>query len=357
MIAKIKPLPVTHKPGVFTMQNSYAERGWNRQPGTTVGFPPLMGRNGRYATGLDENSDEIMRLIALDEVEGLRVQNDVRERRERLELATGLPLGPTSDYYTKTYDTGFYNTKRVAEKCKLYDKENVFDFSDPFEEVRYWWVIQNKALIAPSLTQWRSGGCKPTVQFYIENEGAEQELVYKKNKSMTDSVTTLTKLNLETRKKVAKLCGVAIGEGDNEMSVYNKLYAFIMEGDINNVKFKNQDSVATFNRIVNLSDAVMNAKFMVEQALEYRIYTKRNGVIYEGDSMIAATEEQLVEQLASSNRTAEYMALEIKINDKKKLSQGIEGRSFLSAPIMSPKSDVAVERGKPGPKAKSSELS
>ena len=340
-IAKIKPLPVMYKPGVQSIQNSYAERGWNRQPGTAIGYPPLRLPNGKYATGLDENSDEVQRLRRMDPDEATRLSEEIKERRIRLELATGLDLSPNAKYYTDVYSTGNYLTGQVAEKVKLYDKENVFDFSDPFQEVQYWWVIQNKAIIAPSLSEWREGRCKDTVQFYIENSEVEVELVYKRNKSMVDAVQTLTKQDLATRRKVAKLMGLSVTEVDNELSVYNKLYDAINEGSMKNAKYKGQNSVDLFNRIANLSTSIMNAQYIVEQAIEFRIYTKRNGVVYEGESMIANTEEQLIDTLANSNRSQEYLALEIKIADKLKLRANIEGLDYLPTPT---KSEVTVDK-------------
>lgn len=351
MIAKIKPLPVEYKQGVVGVQNSYALHGWNRNPGTSVGYPPLMGANGRYLTGLDEDATDIKRLMQIDPEEGQRVYNEVKERRERLELATGLDLSAKSSYYNIYSSTA---EGKKADKMRLVDKDNIFDFSDPFDEVRYWWAIQNRDLIASSLMDWRSVKCKSSVQFYIENADAEADVVYKKNKSVVDSIKTLTELNLEERKKVAKLCGIQLSESDNEMAVYNKMYEFIMSGTSKIGKYFGQDTVTVFNMISGLSKSVINARFMIEQALELRIYSKRNGVIYEGETMIASTEEQLIEQLASSNRTQEYLALEIKINDKRKIAGGIEGLSYLSAPKLE---DVTVNTQRGRPKKETTELS
>lgn len=354
MIATIKPIPVTYSPGVFTVSNSYAQHGYNRQPGSGVGYPPLMSaQTGKYLTGLDENALEILNLLrSLDpekKKEGDRIQNEVKERRERLEAATGLDLSPRSDYYTKMYDPGFYNTSRVAKKIKLYDRENTFNFSDPHEEISYWWLVQNRELIAPSLIAWRTGAFGKA-QFYIENTEEEAEITYKKNMSMSDAVKKLSTMAIDVRKKTGKLLGISVGENDNELVVYNKLYEFIMSGviDRKHANYGGQASVDVFSRIADLSSSVMNAKYMVQIALELRIYTKRNGVIYEGPEMIAKTEEELVDILASSNRSAEYLALEIKINDKNKISGGIEGLAYLTTPKLSPIEtvDVTVQRGR-----------
>jgi hypothetical protein len=344
MVAKIKPLPVKFTPGERSMQNAYAERGWMRHPGTAVGRVPYRTQSGKYLTGLDEDSDKIRRLRLTNPTEGERVAKETKERRERLEAATGLDLGPRSEYYSGVYGIK-YGTDEVARKVKLMDRENVFNFNIPQEEITYYWLKEHDYLIAPSLVEWESGKSPHTVQFYVENEAAEAEIVYKKNTSIVDAVRKLTQMNLDTRKKVAKLCGISIAENDNELSVYNKLYEFINDGLVKTAKFKGQDSVNVFNRIADMSTPVMNARFMVDQAIELRIYNKRNGVMYEGENMVSATEEELIDQLASGNRAQEMMALEIKINDKRKLRGNIEGLSYVTAAQLAPqKPNVTVEK-------------
>ncbi len=331
-IARIKPLPVVAKPGVKTMQNAYAERGWMRHPGTSVGLPPRKAQSGKYLTGLDENSDEIIQLRRTNPEEAERLSQETLERRKRLEEATGLDLGPKSEYYSGIYGPK-YGTDEVATKIKLIDKENVFNFNIPQEEIAYWWVTAGyKELIANSLMDWESGNCKHTVQFYIENEAAEAEIVYKKNTAAVDAISKWTKMNTDLRKKVAKLCGLSIADNDNELTIYNKGYEFINEGTVKNARYKGQDAVTLFNRIANLSTPVMNARFLVDQAIELRIYSKRNGVVYEGENMIAPTEEELINLLASGARQQEMLALEIKVNDKRRLRGNIEGLTHISLP-------------------------
>lgn len=329
MIAKIKPLPVTYRPGEQSISNSFAQHGWNRHPGSGAGYPPLRHISGRYLTGLDENSPEIQQLMKINSEEGRRMAIAAKERRERLEAATGLDLSPNSIYYSGVYDPEYYGTGRVAEKVKLVDKENVFDFSNPLEEVQFWWVIQNKDLIAPSLTDWKDGKCSWKVQFYIENEAAEAEIAYKRNSARVDADQALTKMSPDVRRKVATLCGLPVTEQDNDMIVYNKLSDFIHGNSIDKTKFKGQNPVEMFNRMANLSKPLLDVKVLVQKAIELRIYTERNGVVYEGSNVIANTQEQLIEQLASGERTQEKLALEIKVNDKMRLRGSIEGVDVL----------------------------
>lgn len=331
-IARIKPIPVVYKPGERTMQNAYAERGWMRNPGTGVGFPPKKLQSGKYATGLDDKSDEILQLIRLNPEEGNRKAEQVRKTRERLEAATGLDLNPRSEYYSGVFGIKM-GTDEVATKMKLVDKENVFNLSIPQEEIKFLWVTAGyPEHIASSLSDYQAGRAKNSVQFYVENEAAEAEIVYSKNKSVADAVQVMAKMGPDTQRKVAKLCGLLIGENENNMTVYNKLYELINEGLVKNARYKGQDSVSLFTRIASLSTPAMDARFLIDQAIELRIYNKRNGVMYEGENMISATEEQLIDELSSGARQQEMLALEIKVNDKRKLRGNIEGISSYVAP-------------------------
>lgn len=306
------------------MQNSYAEQGWMRHPGTGVGLVPIKTQSGKYLTGLDEDSDQIKQMRRINPIEAERLARDARERKQRLEDATGLDLSPKSDYYSGVYGVK-YGTDEVARKVKLVDKENIFNFSIPQEEITYWWLIQYSGYIAPSLMEWKDAKCKNTVQFYVENADAEAEVVYKKNTSAVNAVQTLSKMGIEVRRKVAKLCGLQVSEDDNELTIYNKLYEMINEGSVKSVRYKGQDSVTLFNNIASLSLPIIEVRYLMDQAIDMRIYVLRNGVVYEGNNMTASTREELEERLVSPSGMQERLALQIKVGDKVKLSNSIEG--------------------------------
>lgn len=322
-IAKILPIPVEYKHGEMSMTNALAQRGFMRMPGTALGLVPIKTASGKYLTGLDDDSDEIRMLMRSNPEEGKRLKKEVADRRKRLEDATGLDLGPRSEYYSGVYGAK-YNTGEVASKVKLMDGNNLFNFNIPEKEIEYWWVVQYTGKIAPSLEAWKHGKAKPGVQFYISNPEGEASIVYKKNTSIVDANESLKKLSLEKRKKVARLCGLPVTESDTEQIVFNQLYNMISKGTIEVGEYKGQDAVNLFNKISALSDKVLNVRNLVKDAIALRVFTKRQGVVYEGEQMIAPNEEELVTDLSLDSRQQELLALDIKVNDKKKMKAAIE---------------------------------
>jgi len=322
-IAKILPLPVETRSGEMTMSNALAEKGFMRHPGTGIAFPPLKSPTGNgYLTGLDENAPYIDRILDSKERDAERTK--VRERRQRLEKATGLDLSPTARYYSAVYDTERgKEDNSIASRVKLLDKENAFNFSNPLKEIEYWWVIQNTRLIAPSIEDWKAGRCKPTVQFYVSNPEEETAVIYKEKKASNKAINELEKMSLEKRKKVAKLLGLPVTDNDKEETVYNILDTFLRSGEVKTGEYKGQRSIQLFNDIVGLGDNSLNVKVLVKDALLLRVYTQRNGVIYEGDIMVAATADELIRELSTDAKQQERLALEIKVNDKKKMKQNI----------------------------------
>ena len=333
-IAKILPLPVEVKNGEMSTRNALAEKGWNRHPGTGVGFPPLKDvSSGKFLTGLDENATYIS-LIPLKEDREAEKEK-IRSRRQRLEEATGMihdpahpdttGLGPKSEYYAGIYGPK-YGTHEVANRVRLFDGENVFNFANPLIEIEFWWVVQNTDLIASSLDRYKKSLCKSTVQFYVSNPEEEASAIYNENKAKVTAQKELDNMSIERRFKVATLLGLPVSDRDKEEIVFNQLYTFINSGEIKNGEFKGQRSVTLFNNIAGLSDSLITTKALIKDALRLRVYRKDNsGIIYEGQAMVSSSEDLLLKELSSTKAESQskYMALEIKVNDKKKLRESI----------------------------------
>jgi hypothetical protein len=318
-IARLVPLPVDFKQGEMTMKNALAEKGYMRHPGTGIGLCPVQGIDGKYLTGLDPEANYI-RIMEMNDPQAAETErNIVRERKARLEQITGLDLGPRSNYYAGVYGPDF-NTGKVASRVKLIDGENVFNFNNPHKEIEFWWVTQITDLIAPSLEAWKAGRCKANVQFYVSDPIKEADTVYQKNMSITKAIGDVNAMSLDKQRKVARLLGLPITEKDKPEVVFNQLFSFINKGTVEFGEYKGQNSVNLLNKIASLSDKVLNVKSTVRDAISLRIYNKRNDVIYEGQTIIAESEELLVNQLVLDSKQLELTSLEIRVADKKKLN-------------------------------------
>ena len=338
-IAKILPLPVNFKQGEMTMQNALAEKGYMRHPGTGIGICPVQGLDGKYLTGLDPEANYIRRMHMVNPDAARHEAAIVKERKERLESVTGLDLGPRSEYYAGVYGPKF-NTGLVASRVKLIDGENTFNFSNPHKEIEFWWLTQITDLIAPSQEEWKKGNCKSTVQFYISNPEAEAAIVYAQNMTVTKAIETLRQMAVDKQRKVAKLIGLPITDNDKPEIVFNALYTMISKGSVEVGEHKGQNSVELFNRIAGMTDKLLTVRSLVREAIQLRVLSKRNGIVYEGEASIAQSEDELIGQLSMESKQMELLALETRVADKKKIKNSIENYQYIAPETLNSSTDT-----------------
>lgn len=315
--AKILALP-PQKSGRRDILDALAEHNISKWGTSGVGIPPKRLPSGKYATGLDENADYIKLMAFNGDQEGaLREAEIVRARRLRLEKATGYDLSPNSEYYSGCYGARF-DQPGVARKIKLRAK-NVFNFDNADEEITFWWASQHNQLIAPSLEEYKSGDCPSTVEYYIENPEKEAAILYKEALNKTDAIEKLKNMEESRLRKTLKLCGVPISDTDLYQTVFTLGYKMLDKDKLEGGKYKGQAAITIFNRIAGLTDKVLNVQTLVKDALILRVYSERNNVIYEGDMIVAPTEEALVTELCKEENAIQYQSLDIKVADKRKL--------------------------------------
>ena len=292
-----------------------------RHPGTGIGLVPIKGLDGKYLTGLDPEANYIKKMAVSNKEAAEVEKNIVRERLERLQRETGLDLSPRSEYYSGVYGPKF-NTGEVASRVKLIDGVNMFNFENPHKEIEFWWVIQHQDLIAPSLAAYENGLTKKDVQFYVSNPEAEEGVKYKKNKQITDAIMSLGKMPIDKQRKVAKLLGLPITVNSKPESVTNMLFDMVNKTVIEAGEYKGQNPITLFNSICAMGDDQLGVRTLVREALDLRVYTKQGAYIYEGRTLISSNEDELVEKLSLKPNQQDRLALEIKVEDKKKMKVG-----------------------------------
>lgn len=299
-----------------TTAGSLAAIGAVRQPGSFIRVVPYREANGKYRTNLDENASYISKLP-----EALRADEKdlVKKRREELEDATMLELGPRSKYFSGIYGEDYGNIS-VASSYKLKDGENVFDLDDPFSAITFWWVSAHP-LVAPSYEDYKSGKAGPEVQYYVSNPEVENKVIFNENKAINRAIVDMDTMTPEKRKTVAKLLGLPISDNDVESVVYNQLDKFIKSGDVKTGEHKGFRAIALFNTVVGLKDDVMAVKAVIRDALAHNIYRKINSIIYEGENMIAESEDLLLKKFTSNKGQQEFIMLEKKISEKKLIAR------------------------------------
>jgi len=321
-IAKIISIPVDFKPGEKSVTNMLAEHNKTLFPGTGKGRVPIRSASGKYLTGLDPEAAYINKILDPQAKEA-EVEK-IKERLDRLQKATGLDLTARSIYYSGVYGEK-YNTNEVASRVRLVDGENVFHFSDPFQEIAFWWLTQDSDLIAPSLEAAKTRKAHADVLFYISDPDEEVALVYNKKKEANKAIKDLEGMSFDRRRKVARLLGLPITETSKDEMVYNELDKFIKTAHITTGEYIGQDPIRLFNNVAALDNDILAIKDLVRSALRIRVLTKqpRSPLVYEGTQMVAHSEDELVKMLSLDSKQDERLSLEMKVEDKIKMRQTV----------------------------------
>lgn len=322
-IGKISPIKQEYvSEGGVSMAVSLSRAGLNRTPGTVQALTPFREKDGSYRTGLDDNAAYIRAM----ENEGRKDEADQERERvrgflEHVKSISGIDdLGPRSEYYTKMYHEGFFRTQKVASPFTLRDGINTFDLSDPFQAITYFWLRVHPT-IAPSydayITNTRSFRCPLPLEakWYIEEEEVQTKIAYTKSIRINKAIAQLDNMLPTKRLKIAKLLGLPVSHMSSDDIVYVELDQFI-KAETGGTKTQN---LTMFESMLNVADENLEIKYIVAQAIEYRIYTiGKGGIIYRGKTQMANSEDELVAFLSNPMNQEELLAVKVELEQKEK---------------------------------------
>lgn len=297
-----------------TLSGSLARNGYSRFPGTGVSIVPWKDGNGEYRTGLNENALYIKQMERTDPEAAEQEKIRVKSLREELEALTGLDLSSRSDYYSKMLD-GEYGQQTRARIVKLKDGVNMFNLEDPFDAITYAWLRVHES-VAPSLEAYKTGKVKNSqnIQFYVDDVDYQNEYEFTKNMKVNQAIINLTSMTPERQYKVARLLGLPVRQEDKPATIYNTLDAYIKASPKNGNSAQNVD---LFTKITNLSEENFNVRFVVSEAIKYSIYREKNMKIWEGDTVVAQSKEDLIANLSTPQYQEDLIALEEKVRQKR----------------------------------------
>lgn len=315
---KISTIKKNFPTGVASLESSLSAKGFDRFPGTYNMIVPFREMSGKYRTGLDPEASYLNNLAPEEKAIAI---TDINEAKTRLEKATGLDLGPRSDFfnYAKSV-TGVSTSSDRPSKVnayKLREGDNVFDLNNAIQEITYRWISAHPT-VASSYQAWERGLYPSSTQYYVNNDNVEQELLYNKKVVVNKAISLLDVLSPDKKKKVARLLALPISDNSSEVTVYNQLDSWIKQGEIRDGVYKGMNSIELFMRFANMDNKLLALKDLVEQAITNSIYRiKSAGRIFEGENEIFKNKDELVEYLASDNGQDDLLALEDKIKAKK----------------------------------------
>ena len=298
-----------------TMQGGLASKGLTRIPGAGVFKYPYKELDGKYRTGLDPDSSYIKRIQ--DPTERELEKERVTKLRQKLESELGdIDLGPRSSFWN--YGLSVSNDDNLhVQPVKLMDGDNIFDLSNPLQELQFSWLRVHPT-IANSYQAWERGDYPADTQFYVADDEIENAVLFKKKQLINKAIIKFDSMSPEKKKKVARLLGLPVTDNTTEESVYNQVDNLLKQTEFKNGKFSGLDPVKVFNQFADMKENLLNIKDLVKQALHHSIYRmKPNGKIYEGEFEVAMDEDELVKMLADDDKQDTLLTLEGKLKSKK----------------------------------------
>ena len=298
-----------------TMQGGLASKGLTRIPGAGVFKYPYKELDGKYRTGLDPDASYIKRIQ--DPTERELEKERVTKLRQKLESELGdIDLGPRSSFWN--YGLSVSNDDNLhVQPVKLMDGDNIFDLSNPLQELQFSWLRVHPT-IASSYQAWERGDYPADTQFYVADDEIENAVLFKKKQLINKAIVKFDAMSPEKKKKVARLLGLPVTDNTTEESVYNQVDNLLKQTEFKNGKFSGLDPVKVFNQFADMKENLLNIKDLVKQALHHSIYRmKPNGKIYEGEFEVAMDEDELVKMLADDDNQDMLLTLEGKLKSKK----------------------------------------
>ena len=298
-----------------TMQGGLAAKGLTRIPGAGVFKYPYKELDNRYRTGLDPDASYIKRIQ--DPTERELEKERVTKLRQKLELELGdVDLGPRSSFWNYGLSVSSDDNLHV-QPVKLMDGDNIFDLSNPLQELQFSWLRVHPT-IASSYAAWERGDYPADTQFYVADDEIENAVLFKKKQLINKAIVKFDSMSPEKKKKVARLLGLPVTDNTTEESVYNQVDNLLKQTEFKNGKFSGLDPVKVFNQFADMKENLLNIKDLVKQALHHSIYRmKPNGKIYEGEFEVAMDEDELVKMLADDDNQDMLLTLEGKLKSKK----------------------------------------
>lgn len=298
-----------------TMQGGLSKKGMTRVPGTGVFKYPYKELDGKYRTGLDPEASYIRRISDSTERE-LEVER-VNTLRTKLQSALGdVDLGPRSSFWNYGLSTSTEDSMHV-QPVKLIDGDNLFDLSNPQQELAFAWLRVHPT-IASSYQAWERGEYPADTQFYVADEEIETAILYKKKQLINKAIIKFDSMTPDKKKKVARLLGLPISENSKEEFVYNQVDNLLKQTEFKTGKYQGLSPIEVFHRFADMKENLLHIKDLVKQAIAHSIYrVKASGRIYEGEFEIATDEDALVKHLVDDMNQEDLIVLEQKLKTKK----------------------------------------
>lgn len=260
-----------------SLQGTLNAEGKTKVPGAREFITPKTDGFGNVLTGMDENAKKFQ-AMPKDMADELR--EHAKAKRLRLEAALGVDLSPNSKYW-----------KEIPPYTFL-DEDNVFDMSDPEQELAFSWLSEISTMISPSKEEIRSGK-RDTCLYYVYSPTEEVEKDFSKKKRVNEAKIKLGQLAETEIRRVQYLMNLNMPASATYSEIYNVIDEYLGEPKTTS----KSDPIENFNRILAYDAETLNVKYLVKQLLEFRLVKQVGDSISEGNNTIAKSVQDFEIQL------------------------------------------------------------
>lgn len=261
-------------------------------PGCTSQFQAAENTDGRYVTGIDEDSY----LVDKDEKE------KVKQKRENLELKLGLDLSGRSSFW-----------KEFIIKISS-DSPTTYNLANPNDELRYTVLLAN-GLVAPTYESISDVRYKDANYYAYTQEGEISKEVSSRKKR-DQAVSKLSDIS-ESKEKLLLygqyLEGIKYHKSLSEVVLYKMLRDFIEDKDLRN-------AVAFLNAL-KLNPEELQQKIIVDKGIKQKLIRvvktdKKSSVFQYGQTTVGNTLEEVYKNLSSPEFAPELRSLQKELDNR-----------------------------------------
>jgi hypothetical protein len=266
----------------------------SKMPGTSDWLQVAEGLDGRYITGIDEDSYEIN--LITDPLEKENKRNEIKQLREYLESRTGKDLKANSSFWEE------FGVRIQADEDLILNKSN------PMHQIVYHLLLANK-YAAPS--EEAAGDPRFLACKYYTHVAS----------SITKQSVSLRKLRDKATKKL-----IEISEKGKEYMVLigqyldgKKFHSKLSEDDLYEmfsslyIDSKDESDINRFIKATDKSIEEIQFKIVIDKAVRSKIIKYVNGYYQRGQVTIGKTLDNVYNNLQSPEFATEFLSIKEEI--------------------------------------------
>lgn len=269
--------------------------GRSKMPGTFDWLQAAQGPDGRYITGIDEESMTINTIV--DEVEKAEKKQATLELRTFLESRTGKDLSATSTFWEE------FGVELKSDNEKILNKLN------PMHNVAYYMLEANR-YIAPS--QELAGDPRfHTCKYYAHH-----------SENVKKASVSVRKLKLKADAKLLEITDkgkeytLLIGQFLEGKKYHNKLSEDDLFEMLDTFKNESEDNLKKFLKATEKSVEELQFKIVIDKAVRNKLIKYNSGLYQRGQVTLGRNLDDLYNNLNSPEYASEFLSIKQELEAK-----------------------------------------